>query len=411
MIKLYLKFKEYLFFIIFFIFIILLIISYIKTNENILELKLIKFIKDNRKNTIKKRNFENQISSIKKYIKLLRQKIIKIHNFPNLVDNPKISFITSVYNNEKYLYSFTASIQNQLLKDFELIFVDDCSFDKSIKLIMKYIIKDKRIKLLKNKKNMGSLYTRYIGSIYSKGEYFIFADSDDIILKYGIINAYKYIKNNNLDMVEFHSIFENKNGFFINRRHYNYENIIYQPILSYIYYYKNKQGFEYNTALWNKLIKKKVVIKSFNYIGLNYLKKKIIIENDVIILFSFFRKSKSFQFIDEIGYLYNNINKNSITSTKYKPFKANQVIYSIFINIKFLFEKTYNTYLDKYFCIFKLKQGYHRYKRLYKYLNKEFKLIENILNNLLFSKFISLKNKLFIFKLKKEILFFSKLNI
>ena len=273
---------------------------------------------------------------------------------------------------------------------------------------MKFKIKDKRIKLLKNKKNMGSLYTRYIGSIYSMGEYFIFVDSDDIILKYGIINAYKYIKNNNLDMVEFHSIFENKNGFFINRRHYNYENIIYQPILSYIYYYKNKQGFEYNTALWNKLIKRKVVIKSFNFIGLNYLKEKIIIENDVIILFSFFRKSKSFQFIDEIGYLYNNINKNSITSTRYNPFKANQVIYSIFINIRFLFEKTYNSYLDKYFCIFKLRQGYQRYKRLFKYINKEFKLIENVLNKLLFSKFISLKDKLFIFNIKKK--YFSSQN-
>lgn len=254
---------------------------------------------------------------------------------------------------------------------------------------------------------MGSLYTRYIGSIYSKGEYFIFVDSDDIILKYGIINAYQYIKNNNLDMVEFHSIFEDKNGFFINRRHYNYENIIYQPILSYIYYYKKNQGFEYNQALWNKLIKRKVVLKSFNYIGLNYLKEKIIIENDVIILFSFFKKAKSFQFIDELGYLYNNINKNSITNTRYNPVKSNQVIHSIFINIKFLYEKTDNTYLDKYFCIHKLEQGYQRYKRVFKYSNKEFKLIEKVFNELLISKFISFKNKLLIFNIRKKILCFS----
>ena len=411
MIKLYFKYKKYLFSFFFFIFIILLLISYININENILELKLIKYIKDNRKNTIKKRNFENQIPSIKKYLQLLRKKIIKIHNFTNLVNKPKVSFITSVYNNEKYLYPFTTSIQNQLLKDFELVFVDDCSFDKSIELIMKFKIKDKRIKLIKNKQNKGSFFTRYIGTIYSKGEYFAFFDSDDIILKYGIMNAYKYIKNNNIDMVEFHSIFENESGLFINRRHYNYEKIIYQPILSYIYYYKNKEGFEYNTAIWNKLIKRKIVLKSFKYIGYNYLKEKIIIENDVIILFSFFRKSKSFQFIDEIGYLYNSINKNSITQTRNNPFKANQVIHSIFINIRFLYEKTYNTYLDKKFCIFKLKQGYIKYKSAFQYLNKGYKLIENILNKLLNSEFISLKNKLCIFNIKKEIFKLIKLNI
>ena len=33
---------------------------------------------------------------------------------------------------------------------------------------------------------MGTLFTRFNGAIYSKGEYIIFVDSDDIILKQGI---------------------------------------------------------------------------------------------------------------------------------------------------------------------------------------------------------------------------------
>ena len=56
---------------------------------------------------------------------------------------------------------------------------------------------------------MGSINPRYNGAIHSKEEYIIFVDSEDIVLKNGIIKVYNYIKNNNLDIVEFHSVFIN----------------------------------------------------------------------------------------------------------------------------------------------------------------------------------------------------------
>ena len=89
--------------------------------------------------------------------------------------------------------------------------------------------------------------------------------------------------------MQFNSVFERNNtNIYISRRYYQYDNIIYQPILSYIFYYNNKKsrGAEYNTALWDKLIKREVALKAFNFIGKEYIKEKIIIENDVIILFS-----------------------------------------------------------------------------------------------------------------------------
>ena len=48
---------------------------------------------------------------------------------------------------------------------------------------------------------MGSLYTRYNGAIHAKGEYIIFVDSDDIILKDGIYKAYNHITKKNLDII------------------------------------------------------------------------------------------------------------------------------------------------------------------------------------------------------------------
>ena len=42
-------------------------------------------------------------------------------------ENPKISVITSVYNQAEYILRFLRSVQNQFFDDIEIIFVDDFS--------------------------------------------------------------------------------------------------------------------------------------------------------------------------------------------------------------------------------------------------------------------------------------------
>ena len=234
--------------------------------------------------------------------------------------------------------------------------------------------------------------------------YYIFVDSDDIVLKEGISNSYNYIKKYNLDMIQFNFVMEKNNKTFINRKCYRYSLIIYQPILSYIYYYKNNSGIENNYSLWDKLIKKKILLKAFHYIGLKYLNKKIIIENDVILLYALFRYCNSFQYIDELGYYYYRNNKDSISNTREDPNKANKIIYSIFNNIEFLYERKDNNKFNIYFSIFKLHQGYYRYINSFKYLNnKTLKIINKIINKLLKSKYISLKYKISIKNISKNI--------
>ena len=392
-----------LFYIILFI---LLILSFVikKPKKRNIEMKIERFIKYKGNKNINLKEFEKELPSIKLYVKSLRENLIQqVINYTEIF-KPKVSFIASVYNKEKYLPSFISSIQNQLLKEFEIILVDDCSLDKSIEVISEFKNRDKRIKLMKNKKNMGSLYTRYNGAIHAKGEYIIFVDSDDIILKRGLFKAYNHITRKNLDIVQFHAVFEKNDMNYIRRKNYKYLDVIYQPVLSYIFYYKKNGGDEQNTALWDKLVKREVVYRALNFIGEKYIQEKIIIENDVLLLFSIFKHSNSFQYIDEVGYYYFRTNNDSITNTRYNEEKANKIIHSIFINIKFLYENTDNTFIDKYFCIYKLKQGYHRYKILYKYLNNiELDLIKIVLNMLLTSKYIYPINKIIIYKIKLEL--------
>lgn len=99
------------------------------------------------------------------------------------IDYPKISIVSPIFNRERNLIRFIKSIQYQIFEDIEIIIIDDCSNDMSVKLIEKLIRKDKRIILIKNKKNKGTFITRNIDIIYSKAKYFIAPDPDDIISK------------------------------------------------------------------------------------------------------------------------------------------------------------------------------------------------------------------------------------
>jgi hypothetical protein len=83
---------------------------------------------------------------------------------------------------------------------------------------------------------MGSLYSRAIGGNISKGKYIIFFDSDDIILKEGILNAYHHIVKYNLDLVQFLSILQKNETVYTTNNYYKYQNVINQPILNYIFF-------------------------------------------------------------------------------------------------------------------------------------------------------------------------------
>ncbi len=144
--------------------------------------------------------------------------------------------------------------------------------------------------------------------------------------------------------------------------------------------------------------------------GKKFFKNNIIIENDVILLFSIFQCANSYQFIDEIGYYYF-LNKDSISKSRYDSRKINKIIYSCFTNIRFLFERTENSYLDKYFCIFKIEQFYHRQiKSLKKNCidNKTYEYIQNIFNKIIKSKYISNKNKIIISRIQLELMKYKK---
>ncbi len=91
---------------------------------------------------------------------------------------PKVSIILNCYNGEKYLSDCLKSIKKQTYKNYELIFWDNCSTDKSKKIFKKY--KDKRFKYFKSKKNTILSKARNLAIKKATGNWLAFIDCDDI---------------------------------------------------------------------------------------------------------------------------------------------------------------------------------------------------------------------------------------
>ena len=95
---------------------------------------------------------------------------------------PKVTVVIPAYNSQKYINETIESILNQTFSDFELLIINDCSTDNTLKILNSY--KNEKIKIYSNEKNMGITPTRNRGFDLAKGEYITFMDHDDIAPSY-----------------------------------------------------------------------------------------------------------------------------------------------------------------------------------------------------------------------------------
>jgi glycosyltransferase involved in cell wall biosynthesis len=93
------------------------------------------------------------------------------------------------------------------MTSIEILLVNDKSNNETVNIIQNIQKSDKRIKLINNKKNMGTLYSRNIGVLHAKGKYIFPLDNDDMFLDDDIINIiYEEAYNFNYDIVGFQAI-------------------------------------------------------------------------------------------------------------------------------------------------------------------------------------------------------------
>ena len=94
-----------------------------------------------------------------------------------LNQNDLISIIIPMYNAERYILRTITSVLNQTYKNTEIIILDNCSDDASFELVSS--IYDSRIRLIRNKTNIGLNGSLNKGITLSKGKYIKFLCADD----------------------------------------------------------------------------------------------------------------------------------------------------------------------------------------------------------------------------------------
>lgn len=161
--------------------------------------------------------------------------------------NRRVSVIIPNYNNELFIKKTICSILDNTYRFIEVIFVDDCSTDKSVEIVKKNFGDNQRVKIYVNKENRGAYYCRNKGVLLSSGYYITYVDGDDFIekdkLEYEVNNLERlnnmktndvdkfwaygtrfqriYFKNNDIDNVT-HINKSNSFVFLYTRRLFNY---------------------------------------------------------------------------------------------------------------------------------------------------------------------------------------------
>lgn len=359
-----------------FIFIILFIINVLNMNNNFLTVKFLSTYK----------HFLKDCNNLKLY------KRIKIRNII-----PYVSICFPAYNMKDYIERAILSILNQSFQDFEIIIVNDYSNDATNDIIIRLQLKDDRIRIINHSKNLGVYTSRVDAILSSRGKYIILMDPDDIIINPKLLGKlYNFNLKYNLDIIEFTVIcfIEKNNTFKIINKYYHYHNFIhtiFQPELSDLFFYYpgtyNNSRFQCR-IIWNKIIRRKVLLKSIFYIGEDYYKINFISAEDTMINLICLHFTQNYSNINFPGYLYNirqcsmshgkKINKNKIL------FCYNHLLY---LKKLYIYIRDFNK--PRNFLYYELRSIYKILLNLKKY-SKKYKIeIKNFFNEIYSDKYTS----------------------
>lgn len=134
---------------------------------------------------------------------------------------PKISIIVPCYNVEPYIDRCLNVLQNQTLKDVEIICIDDKSTDGTLAIIRKHARADKRIRVIAHKSNTGAAIARNAGLDIATGEFIGFVDPDDWVDNDFYEKLYDYATKTKSDVAKANVIQTDTNTGFISEHWLN----------------------------------------------------------------------------------------------------------------------------------------------------------------------------------------------
>ena len=285
--------------------------------------------------------------------------------FPNRklirVENPKISVVIPMYNEEKNVLPIIRSVQNQNLQELEIVCVNDNSNDGTLSVLKSLQKEDPRITIITNKVNRGVIYNRIYGGMQSRGEYVTFLDADDSLANINILNeAYEIATkkfDEKIDIVHYQSCgaMQTDNGkieslvIFNTYNPNNFNQIIRSPHIGDNYMQK-KKDVTGSGLVFDKIYKKELIYKIGDYLGPHIWNQNLIYVDDFLLAFAAMKTADTIVNIASIGYFHLIDKQTSTTSNVWdiegdklkNPEKSNKKIGDYMIILERMLQLTEN---------------------------------------------------------------------
>jgi len=341
----------------------------------------------------------NEINFFNKFIKICKNLQKLSHQNINLTKYPFLSICIPVYNMKKYIERAILSILNQFFNDFEIIIINDYSNDLSEYIIKRMQLENSQIKIINHKKNKGVYASRVDGILNAKGEYIMFLDPDDLFLNpYLFQKLFEYNLNYSLDIIEF-TVFEENEGknnlyypSFHRANHYHNfkKKIIFQPELSNILFLdpeKNNYSEVICRPIWNKMIRKNIILQSIKFIGKYYYNNvNFNFAEDTILNILNFQLGSNYSNINLAGYMYN-IREKSLSHGDMGNIFKFSLSYNILIYFQILYKYIKYFNKDRNYLFYDVK-SFSNYLTFFldlnesHYINETKIFFKNILNDI-----------------------------
>lgn len=209
--------------------------------------------------------------------------------------NPELSIIVSVYNVEKYLPRCIDSILAQTFTEFEVLLVNDGSYDNCPQICDDYARLDSRIKVI-HKPNGGVSDARNKAMLKARGKYIAFVDGDDFIVPEAYEKLIREMRLHNLDILtgrccrllegDIKRVRSNKRTF---------ENIVYSGTE---FFCRSVQQGVMRTACWLSIYNKNFLLDN------NLFFKEGILHEDELWIPQVFCQAQRVKYIDFVFYTY-----------------------------------------------------------------------------------------------------------
>lgn len=217
--------------------------------------------------------------------------------------NKLISVILSTYNNENTIEDAVDSILLQTYKNVELLVVDDCSTDRTSKILQDRYSNTENIQLFKNPENIGLTKSLNFLIKQSKGDFIARQDADDISLPERLETQINLFKNYDIDFCTSRAL---KHG-------------TKNKIPGYSYFIPKKISIKFkNPFIHGTLIIKKNVIEEIG----NY-DEKFYYSQDYKLFLDLIRRQYSYIDIPKPLYILNTKNNISTIYKKQQKYYAN----------------------------------------------------------------------------------------